>query len=97
MSNDKSPFRAGVLSLFLPGLGLLYLGLKRAALINFALVNIAMILLVVVWGEPTLVEHVHYLFLGFAALSAGYAHGVAASKLRKEQDVSNGTSHGAPA
>jgi len=90
MSSHKRPFTAGMLSLFLPGLGLLYLGYKKAALINFALVNIV-ILLAFVWAEPQLIEHVHYLFLGLAALSAGYAHGVAASKFRQDE-----TNHGRP-
>lgn len=70
---------AGILSFLLPGLGLWYLGFRKAAVINFSVVVGALILLAGVLAEPTLVEHVHYLFLGFAALSAGYAHGVGTS------------------
>lgn len=84
--NDKRPFTAGVLSLFLPGLGLLYLGHKKAALINFVLVNATLILLTFFWAEPQLIEHIHYLFLGLAALSAGYAHGVANAELRANEN-----------
>lgn len=82
MSTTKRPFTAGVLSLVVPGMGLLYLGYKKAALVNFVLVNILLIAFTVLWGDPQLLEHVHYLFLGLAALSAGYAHGVATSKLQ---------------
>ena len=80
MSKVKSPLVAAILSFILPGSGLLYVGYWKAALINFALVNAALLFCVFGFGDPTLIEHIHYLFLGLAALSAGYAHGVAASK-----------------
>ena len=83
MSTAKRPFTAGVLSLLVPGLGLLYLGRKKAALINFALVNITLVFFIVVLRDPQIIEHVHWLFLGLAAMSAGYAHGVAVSDLQK--------------
>jgi hypothetical protein len=86
MSKDKRPLIAGVLSFVLPGLGLLYVGYKRAAMMNFVLVNIALVVFTVFLGDPSMIEHVHWLFLGLAALSAGYAHGVAASKYRADSD-----------
>lgn len=88
----KSPFTAGVLSLFLPGLGLLYLGYKKAALLNFVLVNVTLIAFVVLWGDPQLIERIHYLFLGLAALSAGYARGVALAEQEGDQ-APNGANH----
>lgn len=80
MLRDRRPLAAGILSLMLPGLGLFYLGYRRAAILNFLLVNAA--ILMMLWMDPHVVEHVHYLFLGLAALSAGYAHGVATSSMR---------------
>ena len=82
MSTAKRPFTAGLLSLLVPGLGLLYLGRKKAALINFALVNITLVFFIAVLRDPQIIEHVHWLFLGLAAMSAGYAHGVAGSAQR---------------
>ena len=84
MYHDKKALTAGILNFILPGLGLLYLGYRRAAAINFALVNVILIVFTVGFADPTLIEHVHYLFLGLAALSAGYAHGVAVSKHRTD-------------
>lgn len=86
MYRDKKPLIAGILNFTLPGLGLLYLGYKKAAIINFALVNVTLIAFTVGFADPTLIEHVHYLFLGLAALSAGYAHGVAASRHKSDGD-----------
>ena len=82
MSTKKRPLIAGVLNFVVPGLGLLYLGFKKAALINFSLVNV--VLVVCSLADPKLLEHVHYLFLGLAALSAGYAHGVANTQLKND-------------
>lgn len=85
MGSYKSPFTAGALSLVVPGLGLLYLGYRKAALINFVLGNFVLGFVMLVWREPQLIEHAHYLFLGIAVVSAGYAHGVAASNLRCDE------------
>lgn len=90
MANEKRPLTAGILSFILPGLGLLYLGYTKAALINFALVNMALIVFTVFFADPTIVEYVHYLFLGFAALSAGYAHGVASTKHKETREIPQG-------
>ncbi len=87
IGDRRRPLTAGVLSLLVPGLGLLYLGEKRAALINFLLVNVALILLVVCWADPQVIEYVHYPLLGAAVLSAGYAHGVATTKLHSDGAV----------
>lgn len=69
-----SPTTAFVLSLLLPGLGLLYLSRKKAGLLNFLLVNAVLLVVVLAFG---MLEHIHYVFLGLAAMSAGYAHYVA--------------------
>ena len=73
------PFRAALLSFLLPGLGLLYLGYRWSAVGNFLLVNLVVFFATIVYADPKLMEHIHYVFLGLAALSAGYAHGVAKS------------------
>ena len=86
MSHTRKPLIAGILSFVIPGLGLLYIGHKTGALINFALVNLTLIVFTVFLADPTLIEHVHWLFLGLGALSAGYAHGVASSNHRREVD-----------
>ena len=96
MFTKKRPLTAGLLNFLFPGLGLLYLGCKRAALFNFALVN-AVLLLCMAFGDDTLLEHVHYVFLGLAALSAGYAHGVAGTLAKRKDSVSQGSNEGIPA
>ena len=80
MHHDRRPFIAGLLNFLVPGTGLLYLGYRRAALINFGLVNLILVVLTFVWTSPAIIEHIHYVFLGLAALSAGYAHGVATTR-----------------
>lgn len=87
MLRNKSPLIAGILNFIVPGSGLLYIGRKRDALINFLLVNVTLLILTVVVAEPTLMEHVHWLFLGLAALSAGYAHGAAVSQQRADAEL----------
>lgn len=94
--NEKHPFTAGLLSFLLPGLGLLYLGQKKSALINFLLVNAVLFFVIVVWANPQLIEYIHYVFLSLAALSAGYARGVAISQLGQNERKSN-KDHEAPA
>lgn len=86
MSRTRKPLIAGILNFVLPGLGLLYIGHRKGAIINFAMVNVTLIVFTVFLGDPTVIEHVHWLFLGLAALSAGYAHGVASSRERGECD-----------
>ena len=85
MSRTKKPLIAGILNFILPGLGLLYIGHKKGALINFVLVNVILVLVTFVFADPQIVEHVHWVFLGLAALSAGYAHGVAVSEERAQR------------
>jgi len=87
MHHDRTPLIAGTLNFIVPGAGLLYLGYFKAALINFLLVNAALLIFTFGFGDPTLFEHVHYLFLGLAALSAGYAHGVAHSDQQSDSAV----------
>ena len=97
MTGYKRPFTAGALNFLVPGLGLLYLGFKKGALINFALVSMAMLIGTIGIGDPQIMEHVHYLFLSLAALSAGYAHGVATSRARMDGKISHNTDHGVAA
>lgn len=92
-SKKKRPTVAAILNFVFPGLGLLYLGWARAALVNFLVVN-GILLVCVVFGDAQLIDHVHYVFLGLAALSAGYAHGVAASTMRPKNGVSQGPHEG---
>ena len=73
------PFIAGVLSFVVPGLGLLCVGQQKSALINFVLVNACLLSAVTIFRDPIITEHIHWLFLGLAAMSAGYAHAVANS------------------
>ena len=71
MSRTRKPLIAGVLNVVLPGLGLLYIGHKKGALVNFALVNTALVIFTVFFADPTIIEHVHWLFLG---LAEGFIH-----------------------
>lgn len=89
MSKDRRPLIAGTLNFIIPGLGLLYLGCKRAALVNFVLVNALLLIFTFGLNDPTLIEHVHYVFLALAALSAGYAHGVAGTMHDRSNDKWN--------
>lgn len=78
MSYPK-PWLASLLNFCFPGFGLLYLRRWKSALLNFGIVQVILIGLFFGFGESTLVEHIHYVFLALAAASAGYAHGVAQS------------------
>ena len=78
MSYPK-PWLAALLNFCFPGVGLLYLRRWKSALLNFGVVQAILIGLFFGFGESTLVEHIHYVFLALAAASAGYAHGVAQS------------------
>ena len=71
---NKRPRLALFLSLILPGAGLAYLGRWRAALANFLLVHAVLFSIVFGFAESNLMEHIHYVFLGLAGASAGYAH-----------------------
>lgn len=73
----KKPWVAFVLSFLLPGSGLVYLGRVKAGVLNFVLVHLFLVGLLSL-QEPTVLEHIHYVFLALAAASAGYAHAVAA-------------------
>lgn len=71
---------AALMSLLIPGAGLLYCGRMRLALVNMDLG--LMLPLAVVWaGFPS--EHVLWLILAIAAGSAGFAHATA-QKLSSE-------------
>ena len=63
---------ATLLSFVLPGAGLWYLGRHRKAVVNFVAAVLASIA-GLLWAN----EHVHYVILGIAAGSAGYAHATA--------------------
>ena len=73
----KKPWLAGVLSVVLPGAGLVYLGKWLPGLVNFALVQALLMILIFAFGDAQVVEHIHYVFLAAAAASGGYAHAVA--------------------
>lgn len=77
----KSPRIAAVLNFLIPGAGMLYIGHQRLAVANF-LVAVA-----VPWIWLSLVvdgvENVHYVILGIAAGSAGFAHALAGKIIRQ--------------
>lgn len=61
---------ATALSFFVPGLGLLYLHKRAAAVVNLLLAMVIPILAGLLWSS----EYLHYVLLGIAAGSAGFAH-----------------------
>ena len=63
---------ATLLSFVIPGTGLWYLGRHRRAVVNFVAAVLASIA-GLLWAN----EYVHYVILGIAAGSAGYAHATA--------------------
>ena len=71
----KSPALAAVLNFILPGAGMLYLGKPLSAAANF------LVALVAPFAWAAFVENgletVHFVALGIAAGSAGFAHAVA--------------------
>ena len=77
--HKHKPWLAFLLSFILPGAGLVYLRKWKQGIANFVVVHAILFFLFFGVGEPTLVEHIHYVFLGLAAASGGYAHGVAMS------------------
>lgn len=66
----------GLLSLIVPGAGLLYCGYPRLAAANFA-AAIIIPLAAIEFGFPA--EHILWVFLGLATGSAGLAHSMATS------------------
>ena len=66
MSKNK-PWLAFLLSFILPGAGLVYLKKWKHGIANFVVVIAIPLFLVLAVGEPTLVEHIHYVFLGLHA------------------------------
>ena len=81
----KKPWLAFVLSLFIPGAGLAYLGKWLFAVLNFALVQAVLLGIVVTEPDRIIIEHIHYVVLGFAGASAGAAHAVALRVNAKRQ------------
>lgn len=71
-----------VMNAVIPGSGLWYLGLRRMAVINL----LAAVLIPLV-GMFWLSEHVHYLFLGVAAGSAGAAHAAVLQLSRQQRSA----------
>ena len=82
---SKNVWIATALSVILPGAGLAYLGKWLAAAINFA-IAVALPLLSLAFGSKELVEHIHYVYLGIAAGSGGWAHAAAVGYNRGRQD-----------
>ena len=83
---STTPWIAGVLNFVVPGLGLLCVGERKSAAVNFLLVNLCLLFAVTILADPVIVEHIHWLFLGLAAMSAGYAHAVATSLVRSRAE-----------
>ena len=80
---------AAALNFVFPGAGLAYLGRWKMAFTNLALVQGVLLVLCVGYREPTLMEHIHYVFLGLAGASAGFAHAVAKTVKEMEEDQQN--------
>jgi len=77
MTRERKALIAGALSFLVPGLGLAYLGMIRSAWTNFLMATGVIVAVIGLASDPVVVEHIHYLILAIASLSAGYAHGVA--------------------
>jgi hypothetical protein len=68
---------ASVLSFVLPGAGLWYCRFRKLAVANLL---IAVLIPVAAFSTGFLNEHVHWLILGIAAGSAGFAHSMSGSR-----------------
>lgn len=77
MTRERRALIAGALSFVVPGLGLAYLGRVRSAWANFLIATGVLSTVIGLASDASIVEHIHYLILAIAALSSGYAHGVA--------------------
>ena len=75
---------AFLLSLVVPGLGLLYLGKRAAAALNLALAVAIPLLVLWIWPSKAL-DFLHYVLLAIAAGSAGAAHGASLADAKKKQ------------
>ena len=69
---------AVALNCLLPGLGLAYLGKWWLAMANFLTVQLVVVGCLVV-GEPTIVEHIHWVLMIVIVGSGALAHAVAKS------------------
>ena len=69
----KSPWLAFLLSLIVPGAGLVYLGKWRAGLANFCLAT-AIVGGFLIFRSETSMDYIHYVILAVATGSAGLAH-----------------------
>ena len=69
----KSPFLAFLLSFFLPGAGLAYLGFWKAALLNFILALAIGVILAFVLPDSTSGSYLRYVAFGLAGGSGAYA------------------------
>lgn len=73
----KKPFVAFLLSFFLPGAGLAYLGKWKWAFVNFAVVLLIGIAAVVFLSEEGFERYIRYISIGCSGGSGGLAQALA--------------------